>query len=183
MSKMNRRELLVTSVGAIAGGAGLILLNACRDGSSSLNAGSDTGPCPLNPEQEEGPFYVDEGLLRSDVLDGQTGVPLLLSIKVMRAVKCERLRTRQLKSGRRIVSANILIRRRKVRLGKGISGEFRSVTPPVSLSSRRSIRAGTRSELATSISRSARVAQPRELLTPLAGAPKPLAGRSSFLLR
>jgi protocatechuate 3,4-dioxygenase beta subunit len=89
MSKMNRRELLVTSVGAIAGGAGLILLNGCRDGSSSLNAGSDIGPCPLNPEQEEGPFYVDEGLLRSDVLDGQTGVPLLLSIKVIRAAKCE----------------------------------------------------------------------------------------------
>ncbi len=89
MSKMNRRELLVTSVEAIAGGAGLILLNACRDGSSSLNAGSDTGPCPLNPEQEEGPFYVDEGLLRSDVLDGQTGVALLLSIKVIRAAKCE----------------------------------------------------------------------------------------------
>jgi protocatechuate 3,4-dioxygenase beta subunit len=89
MSKMNRRELLVTGVEAIAGGAGLILLNACRDGSSGLNAGADTGPCPLNPEQEEGPFYVDEGLLRSDVLDGQTGVPLLLSIKVMRAAKCE----------------------------------------------------------------------------------------------
>lgn len=85
---MNRRELLLTSVGAVAGGAGLILLNACH-GSSGLSAGSDTGPCPLNPEQEEGPFYVDEGLLRSDVLDGQTGVPLLLSIKVLRAVKCE----------------------------------------------------------------------------------------------
>jgi protocatechuate 3,4-dioxygenase beta subunit len=86
---MNRRELLVTGVEAIAGGAALILLNACRDRSSNLNTGSDTGPCPLNPEQEEGPFYVDEGLLRSDVLDGQTGVPLLLSIKVMRAAKCE----------------------------------------------------------------------------------------------
>jgi protocatechuate 3,4-dioxygenase beta subunit len=93
MSKMNRRELLVTSAGAliggVVGGAGLILLNACRDGSKALSAGSDTGPCPLNPEQEEGPFYVDEGLLRSDVLDGQTGVPLLLSIKVLKAVKCE----------------------------------------------------------------------------------------------
>lgn len=89
MSKMNRRDLLVRSVGAVVGGAGLILLNACRDGSSGLNAGSDTGPCALNPEQEEGPFYVDEGLLRSDVLEGQTGIPLLLSIKVLRAAKCE----------------------------------------------------------------------------------------------
>jgi len=83
---MNRRELFAISVGA-----GLWLLNACRGGmgSSNLNPGSDTGPCPLNPEQEEGPFYVDEGLLRSDVVDGQTGVPLLLSIKVMKAATCE----------------------------------------------------------------------------------------------
>ena len=73
---------------------GLVLLNACRGGmtgpgTANLNPGSDTGPCPLNPEQEEGPFYVDEGLLRSDVVDGQTGVPLLLSIKVTRAATCE----------------------------------------------------------------------------------------------
>src|ERR1700682_2212086 len=94
---MNRRNLLVTCVGAVVGGAGLVLLNACRGGGfgggpnaqGNLNPGSESGPCPLNPEQEEGPFYVDEGLLRSDVLDGQTGVPLLLSIKVMRAGNCE----------------------------------------------------------------------------------------------
>jgi len=67
----------------------MVLLSGCRDVSSGLSTGSDTGPCPLNPEQEEGPFYVDEGLLRSDVLDGQIGVPLHLSIKVLRAVKCE----------------------------------------------------------------------------------------------
>lgn len=70
-----------------------MLLNACRGGGfgggPNLNAGSESGPCPLNPEQEEGPFYVDEGLLRSDVVDGQTGVPLLLSFKVMKAATCE----------------------------------------------------------------------------------------------
>src|SRR6266851_668212 len=98
MIKMNRRELLKMAVPAVVGGivsgAGLVLLNACRSGDfgggpSNLNPGSESGPCPLSPEQEEGPFYVDEGLLRSDVLDGQTGVRLLLSIKVMRAAKCE----------------------------------------------------------------------------------------------
>src|SRR6266446_616790 len=95
---MNRRQFLRRSVcaviGGAVGGAGLVLLNACRSGDfgsgpSNLNPGSESGPCPLNPEQEEGPFYVDEGLLRSDVLDGQMGVALLLSIKVMRAAKCE----------------------------------------------------------------------------------------------
>src|SRR5258707_328645 len=91
--KLNRRELLQASAGAV-GGSRLVLLNACRSGDfgggqGNLNPGSESGPCPLNPEQEEGPFYVDEGLIRSDVLDGQTGVPLLLAIKVMRAAKCE----------------------------------------------------------------------------------------------
>ena len=92
MTVLNRRDLLLRSMTAIVSGAGLVLLNACRGmgpGQESLNPGSESGPCPLNPEQEEGPFYVDEGLLRSDVLDGQTGVPLLLSIKVMRAGTCE----------------------------------------------------------------------------------------------
>jgi hypothetical protein len=54
----------------MVGGAGLVLLNACRGGGfgggpnagqANLNPGSESGPCPLNPEQEEGPFYVDEG--------------------------------------------------------------------------------------------------------------------------
>jgi protocatechuate 3,4-dioxygenase beta subunit len=90
---MDRRELLRRSVGAVVVGAGLVLTNACRSagfgtGATNLNPGSETGPCPLNPEQEEGPFYVDEGLLRSDVLDGQTGVALQLSIKVLKAATC-----------------------------------------------------------------------------------------------
>jgi protocatechuate 3,4-dioxygenase beta subunit len=78
--------------GGVVAGAGWVLLNACRGmgpGQENLNPGAESGPCPLNPEQEEGPFYVDEGLIRSDVLDGQTGVPLLLSIRVLRAASCE----------------------------------------------------------------------------------------------
>jgi hypothetical protein len=81
---MNRRELLRTSVGAVVGGAigcaGLVLLNACRGGgfgagTGNLNPGSETGPCPLNPEQEEGPFYIDEGLLRSEVRPAKDSTP------------------------------------------------------------------------------------------------------------
>jgi hypothetical protein len=81
---MNRRELLVTSLGAViggaVGGAGLVLLSACRGGGfatgpSNLNPGSETGPCPLNPEQEEGPFYIDEGLLRSEVRPAKDSTP------------------------------------------------------------------------------------------------------------
>jgi hypothetical protein len=80
MSNVNRRELLRTSVGAAVGGAGLVLFDACRGGgfgtgASNLNPGSETGPCPLNAEQEEGPFYVDEGLLRSEVRPAKDSTP------------------------------------------------------------------------------------------------------------
>jgi protocatechuate 3,4-dioxygenase beta subunit len=43
----------------------------------------------LTPEQEEGPFYVDVGLLRSDITEGRTGVPLDLTITVVDAATCE----------------------------------------------------------------------------------------------
>lgn len=98
MAEISRRKFFVASLNGAMWSAGVVFLNACRGGGfgggpsgrqANLNPGSESGPCPLNPEQEEGPFYVDEGLLRSDVLDGQTGVPLLLSIKVMRAGNCE----------------------------------------------------------------------------------------------
>lgn len=185
MSKMNRRELLVTSVraavGGAVGGAGVILLNACRGGSSGLSAGSDAGPCPLNPEQEEGPFYVDEGLLRSDVLDGQTGVPLLVSIKVLKAAKCEPVTTAAVE----IWSANSLgkysDKTQEGTVVENIYAEFRSATLRVPLSLKRSTRVGTRGEPATFILRSATAARPQALLTPVPGAFQPLAGRSSFL--
>ncbi len=32
--------------------------------------------CVFNPEQEEGPYYVDRELLRSDITEGKVGVPL-----------------------------------------------------------------------------------------------------------
>jgi protocatechuate 3,4-dioxygenase beta subunit len=45
----------------------------------------------LNPEQEEGPFYVDLGKVRSNVTEGQEGVPLTLRIRVIDHTKCEPL--------------------------------------------------------------------------------------------
>ena len=52
-----------------------VVVDSFGPSSSNLNPGSESGPCPLNPEQEEGPFYVDEGLLRSDVLAARDSTP------------------------------------------------------------------------------------------------------------
>jgi protocatechuate 3,4-dioxygenase beta subunit len=38
--------------------------------------------CTLTPETDEGPYWVDQRLERSDVVDGQPGVPLTLRIEV-----------------------------------------------------------------------------------------------------
>ena len=41
--------------------------------------------CTLTPETTEGPYWVDERLRRSDVTDGQSGVPLTLALGVYEA--------------------------------------------------------------------------------------------------
>lgn len=42
----------------------------------------------LDPEQEEGPYYVDLGKVRSDVVEGQEGVPLTLRIRIIDHARC-----------------------------------------------------------------------------------------------
>ena len=79
---MTRREILA-AIGLAAGSA---FFWAC--GSAEENPVDDTGPCPPTPEQEGGPFYVDDAAVRSDLLDGQSGVPLELWIKVLTARTC-----------------------------------------------------------------------------------------------
>ena len=41
--------------------------------------------CMLSPEVTEGPFYLDEGLVRSDITEGRAGVPMRLTLQVVRA--------------------------------------------------------------------------------------------------
>jgi protocatechuate 3,4-dioxygenase beta subunit len=44
--------------------------------------------CVFNPEQEEGPYYVDRELLRSDITEGKVGVPLRMRVTVVNAKTC-----------------------------------------------------------------------------------------------
>jgi len=44
--------------------------------------------CVFNPEQEEGPYYVDRELLRSDITEGKIGVPLRVRVTVVDAKTC-----------------------------------------------------------------------------------------------
>jgi protocatechuate 3,4-dioxygenase beta subunit len=45
--------------------------------------------CVLTPEQTEGPYYIDKGLVRSDITEGRPGVPLQLNLTVQEASTCK----------------------------------------------------------------------------------------------
>ncbi|MGW1419198.1 intradiol ring-cleavage dioxygenase [Bradyrhizobium manausense] len=50
---------------------------------------ADAGPaCILTPQAEEGPFYFDPKLVRSDIAEGRPGVPLTLRLRVIEAGAC-----------------------------------------------------------------------------------------------
>lgn len=49
----------------------------------------DTVICVLTPEQTEGPYYVDDALIRADITDGQPGLPLRLAITVVDTDACQ----------------------------------------------------------------------------------------------
>lgn len=44
--------------------------------------------CPVTPEQTEGPFYFDPALVRQDITEGKTGVPLRLRLQIVDAAGC-----------------------------------------------------------------------------------------------
>jgi protocatechuate 3,4-dioxygenase beta subunit len=53
-----------------------------------LSAAAAPPSCVFNPEQEEGPYYVDRELLRSDITEGKVGVPLRVRVTIVDAKTC-----------------------------------------------------------------------------------------------
>ena len=57
--------------------------------SEAAAATTDIEPaCILTPQAEEGPFYSDPKLVRSDIAEGRPGVPLTLRLRVIDAGSC-----------------------------------------------------------------------------------------------
>ena len=83
---LNRRQAIAS--GALALGAAY--LAACGgDGDGGTGANAEPGDCVLTPEQSEGPYYLDNGLIRRDIAEDREGVPLELRLKVQQADSCE----------------------------------------------------------------------------------------------
>jgi protocatechuate 3,4-dioxygenase beta subunit len=55
---------------------------------TASNAFPSTPGCSLTSEQEEGPYYIDDGSLRLDITEGKPGVPLILGVKLVNAKTC-----------------------------------------------------------------------------------------------
>jgi protocatechuate 3,4-dioxygenase beta subunit len=96
-NRMSRRGVL-----AWLGGLGVIaLIPGCGDSSKSVAATGTTAAaatattppsCVLMPELTEGPYYLDLDLVRSDIVEDRTGVPLDLRVTVVDATSCEPLK-------------------------------------------------------------------------------------------
>src|SRR4051794_13076651 len=84
---LSRREAIA---GAAAAGAGAGLFVLLRGGPDEAGSAVSAAPdCVLAPEQTEGPYYIDNHLIRSDIRDGRKGLPLSLRLQVVDASTCK----------------------------------------------------------------------------------------------
>src|SRR4051812_16021973 len=87
---LNRREAIA---GAAAAGVGTGLFVLLRGGPEEADSAVGAAPnCVLAPEQTEGPYYVDNHLIRRDIRAGRKGVPLELRLAVVNAATCKRIK-------------------------------------------------------------------------------------------
>ena len=82
---MERKDFLKNSFGFL--GAGGIIMAACK---KTDTATTTSGSCIVSPTEVEGPYpyvggEITNPLLRTDITDGQTGVPLTLALSVVDA--------------------------------------------------------------------------------------------------
>lgn len=92
----SRRFVLKAGAGAAVGGMALggVMLNrslTARDAvalAQDTTASTATAMCVLTPELTDGPYYLDDLLVRNDITEGKAGVPLDLQITVVDATTC-----------------------------------------------------------------------------------------------
>ncbi|MEA2299437.1 MAG: hypothetical protein QOF77_2373 [Solirubrobacteraceae bacterium] len=90
-TRLTRRQL-VAAGGVLGMGAGAYLLGpgggAGALAASATAQASAASACTLTPEETEGPYYIDDHLLRSDIREDRRGVLLDLRLPVTSAAAC-----------------------------------------------------------------------------------------------
>ncbi|MGC4192565.1 MAG: intradiol ring-cleavage dioxygenase [Thermomicrobiales bacterium] len=91
---ISRRFVLKAGAGVAAGGAALggVMFNRSLTAREAIALAQDTSSttamCVLTPELTEGPYWLDDLLVRNDITEGKAGVPLDLQITVVDATTC-----------------------------------------------------------------------------------------------
>ena len=81
---LSRRRFVLSSLG-------LASTWQLQRAAQALGLNAQATVCKLSAEQEVGPYYVAEELLRADIREGKPGVPLTLRVAVLDARTCEPL--------------------------------------------------------------------------------------------
>jgi len=90
-SSISRRTMLMAGGATIAASAVGVELDRGTLAQSTPNAGIpliEASTCVLTPEMTEGPFYLDLELIRQNIVEDRTGIPLKLQIAVADATAC-----------------------------------------------------------------------------------------------
>jgi protocatechuate 3,4-dioxygenase beta subunit len=83
----SRRSVIKTGAVAVAIGAvGMGAVN--RVAAQADDASTPAGVCVLTPEVTEGPYYLDDMILREDITEGKAGIPLELRLLVLDSTTC-----------------------------------------------------------------------------------------------
>jgi protocatechuate 3,4-dioxygenase beta subunit len=88
---MTKSSVTITRRGALASLAGSGTLAAGPAFATSLQTirvADPGGLCVLTPQQIEGPYYFDPGLVRANIREDREGVPLRLSLQVLDGGSC-----------------------------------------------------------------------------------------------
>lgn len=83
-SAVSRRALL----GAGLSAAGLVRSLAQAPAVLTSKNRVATAACVLSPEETEGPYYIDQRVVRRDITEGRQGIPLRLRVTVLDATRC-----------------------------------------------------------------------------------------------
>ncbi len=85
------KQRFITRRRFVAAGMALVSAAKLQRAAQSYGAAAGAPVCTLAPEQEVGPYYIADELLRSDITEGKPGVPLSLRIAIMDARTCKPL--------------------------------------------------------------------------------------------
>ena len=88
---MNKEHFVLSRRRFLISGVALATTIQLQHAARALGLAAESGACKLTAEQEVGPYYVAEELLRSDISEGKPGVPLSLRVVLLDAHTCKPL--------------------------------------------------------------------------------------------